>query len=131
MKREQEVLLQFLGSTYGELKKLDENIVSTSTSLQRDKSKQLENLVRNMVSNPAPAPSPQVVTPQPQPGPTTGPVLPHQQVVDDPNQLLFNFDVDEKKELFSVLSKITKTLNDIKQSILELKTASTRNRRSS
>ena len=113
-KIEEEAILGFLGSNYGELKKLDGHIVGSSSTLQ-PRSEDAKNALTAYVNekrkeiNPPP---PSVV--QPPQVEIEQHITPVQQIVEQPqidnNQLSFNFDVNEKDELFTLLEKDNQTL---------------------
>ena len=131
---EKAVLINFMGNTYGEVKKLDGNIVGNSSSLgnRRDGIRQhLEHVVKSNAANtpvntpPVQAPPVQrsvetapVVSPLPvQPGPSTVNEVHSQQ---DNNQLTFSFDVNEKEELFTLIEKILTRLDKLHRKVDDL-----------
>ncbi len=133
---EKAVLINFMGNTYGEVKKLDSNVVGNSTSLgnRSDGIKQhLEHVVKSNAANtPVNTPPVQaqpvqqpvgtapVVSPPPvQTGPgssTVNEVHPQQ----DDNQLTFSFDVNEKEELFTLIEKILTRLDKLHRKVDDL-----------
>lgn len=123
--QEKEAVLKFLGSTYGELKKLDGNIINPSSTLGRrsdDARKAVESFVSTHKSTPLPPqpadnempenmPKPEQVEVQQPQVQAQQPIQPIQQVVTQPQiddgQLSFNFDASEKDLLFDKIDKIT------------------------
>lgn len=126
---EKAVLINFMGNTYGEVKKLDGNIVGSSTSLggRSDSIKQhIEQIVKSSATNttpvreqPIPVQAPEPIAPVPVQVPQislnsiTEPIS-----VDD--QLTFNFDVNEKAELFTLIEKILTRLDKLHRKVDEL-----------
>ena len=126
---EKAVLINFMGSTYGEVKKLDGNIVSNSTSLgnRSDSIKQhIEQIVKSSTTNTTPVreqPIP-VQAPAPiAPVPVQAPQIPLNSItepVSTDNQLTFNFDTNEKAELFTLIEKILTRLDRLHRKVDEL-----------
>ena len=111
---EKDVLLQFMGGQYGELHKIDNNIIGGGT-LQQGKSHEVKQQITQLVQQPTPPPvvappapalQPQVSEPQPVPQP-----VPQQVEVKEDNQLTFNFDITEKDLLFDKLNKLDSKLD--------------------
>ena len=48
---ERDVLLNFMGNTYGEIKKLDGNIVGASSTLQATKSEEVKYILKRYLMN--------------------------------------------------------------------------------
>ena len=105
-------LIQFMGVQYGELNQLDGQIEGHAAlgkgSSQKIKQQVAQVLENTQVGSPAVSPSP--VAPQqqqvPPPPPAAVPVLnitPPEDEPVDPNQLEFNFNVNEKQELLSMV----------------------------
>ena len=131
---EKAVLINFMGNTYGEVKKLDSNVVGNSTSLgnRSDGIKQhLEHVVKSNAAN-TPVNTPPVqaqpvqqpveavpVVPSPlvQPGSSTVNEVHSQQ---DDNQLTFSFDVNEKEELFTLIEKVLTRLDKLHRKVDDL-----------
>jgi hypothetical protein len=126
---ERAALLNFMGNMYGEAKKMDNNIVGPSNTLQRGKSEEIKKQIEQVYTQPqqpappqaAPTPQPEVQQPQVQ---SQQPLQPVQQVmvqseVDD-NQLSFNFDTNEKDELFSLIEKILTRLDKLHRNVDEM-----------
>jgi len=121
------VMLNFMGQNMGELKKLDNYIVSKNQTLQGvtlDPHK-----VLNSIAPPAAAPQPPAfnLTPQPVPIPNTpvavaaAPVAAPTQ--SDPNQLEFDFDsCPYSKLIFDRLDTIDRRLEKIIEAINNLRT---------
>ena len=113
---EANLLLGMMGSTYGELKKLDGSQVGGSSShLRSDQMKKTLtesiNQIRRSVPKPPPAPvPPQPLPPQPVPQPPK-PEIPVEHHND--NQLTFNFDISEKDLLFDKIEKLTVKVNNL------------------
>ena len=100
---ERDVLLNFMGSTYGEIKKLDGNIVGQSSTLQATKSEEVKRQIEKVYNET----QPQVQVQQPQ--------VQVQQL--DDNQLSFNFDVNEKDELFELVNKVLTKLDKLNRKV--------------
>ena len=96
---ERDVLLNFMGSTYGEIKKLDGNIVGESPTLQATKSEEVKRQIEKVYNETQPQ-QPQVQVQQ----------------LDD-NQLSFNFDVNEKDELFELVNKVLTKLDKLNRKV--------------
>mgnify|MGYP003112949513 CR=1 FL=1 len=119
-KEERDVLLNFMGNMYGEAKKMDSNIIGPTNTLQRGKSEEIKKQIEQVYTQPqqsapvqaAPAPQPEIQQPQVQAQQSVQP-LPQ---VDD-NQLSFNFDTNEKDELFSLIEKILTRLDKLHQKV--------------
>lgn len=121
LEEEQNLLVNFMGNMYGETKKLDGNIVGESSTLERGRSEKIKQQIEQVISQPqqsvpqpvqtAPAPPPAVQQPEVQ-----APV-PVRQVVEQPqvddSQLMFNFDVNEKDELFALIGKVLKKVDNL------------------
>ena len=103
---ERDVLLNFMGSTYGEIKKLDGNIVGESSTLQATKSEEVKRQIEKVYNETQPQ-QPQVQVQQPQ--------VQVQQL--DDNQLAFNFDVNEKDELFELVNKVLTKLDKLNRKV--------------
>tara|TARA_R110001632_G_scaffold233085_1_gene376408 strand:- start:1189 stop:1641 length:453 start_codon:yes stop_codon:yes gene_type:complete len=103
---ERDVLLNFMGSTYGEIKKLDGNIVGESPTLQATKSEEVKRQIEKVYNETQPQ-QPQVQVQQPQ--------VQVQQL--DDNQLSFNFDVNEKDELFELVNKVLTKLDKLNRKV--------------
>ena len=121
---ERDVLLNFMGNTYGEIKKLDGNIVGASSTLQATKSEEVKRQIEKVFNEP----HSQVQQPQVQQVPVHQPqvqqVPVHQPQVElvqqpdiDQNQLSFNFDVNEKEELFTLIEKILTRLDKLHRKV--------------
>lgn len=130
-----EAVLNFLGTTYGELKKLDGNVIGPSSTLghRSDEVKnELERFIEQNKSQPVNThvqePTypennlPDVQQPQVQQNQPVLPLQPIQQqiVVDDPRQGEFNFDVNEKEELFNLVEKILTRLDKLHKKVDEI-----------
>ncbi len=125
---EQNLLVNFMGSMYGETKKLDSNIVGESATLGRGQSEKIKRHIEQVISQPQQSvPQPVQTAPAPQPAiqqPEVQAPAPVQQVVEQPqvndSQLMFNFDVNEKDELFALIEKVLKRLDNLHNKIDEL-----------
>ncbi len=118
--QEKEAVLNFLGSTYGELKKLDGDLIAPSSTLSprsADAKRNIEEFVnaekaalqqRQPVH--APPPPPTLVEVQ---EPTT--LVPPP--IEDDSQFEFNFDVNEKDELFELLDKVLTRLDKLHKKV--------------
>ena len=97
------ILLQFMGTQYGELNKLDTQI--EGYGLGKGSSQKIKQQVARVLEStqtapvPAPAPPPTTSTPASHPAP---PPLTQPTPVDN-DQLEFNFDANEKQELLSMV----------------------------
>ena len=122
---EKEAVLNFLGSTYGELKKLDGDLIAPSSTLaprSADAKRNIESFINTekaaLQQQAPPPPSP------PSPPPLVQPILPAQPQVEvqqvDDNQMSFNFDVNEKDELFSLLEKVLSRLDKLHKKVDEI-----------
>lgn len=123
---ERDVLINFMGNVYGETKKLDSNVVGTSSTLSDNKSNEIkqhiEKLVQQTIPTTAAAPSVSLPTPpaaavqvqQPQVQ-VQQPQVQVQQLDDD--QLSFNFDVNEKDELFELVNKVLTRLDKLNRKV--------------
>ncbi len=114
---ERDVLLNFMGSTYGEIKKLDGNIVGESSTLQATKSEEVKRQIEKVYNETQPQVQPQVQVQQPQVQPQQ-PQVQVQQL--DDNQLSFNFDVNEKEELFTLIEKVLTRLDKLHRKVDDL-----------
>lgn len=123
---ERAVLLNFMGNMYGEAKKMDSNIIGPTNTLQRGKSEEIKKQIEQVYTQPqqsalvqaAPSPPlPEVQQPQVQ---AQQPVVPVISSVVEDNQLAFNFDVNEKDELFSLIEKILTRLDKLHRKVDEL-----------
>ena len=121
---ERDVLLNFMGNTYGEIKKLDGNIVGASSTLQATKSEEVKRQIEKVFNEPhSQVQQPQVQQvpehqPQVQPVPVHAPqVEVVQQLNIDQNQLSFNFDVNEKEELFELVNKVLTKLDKLNKKV--------------
>ena len=124
---ERDVLLNFMGSTYGEIKKLDGNIVGESSTLQATKSEEVKRQIEKVYNETQPQ-QPQVQPQQPQVQPQQPQVQVQQPQVQvqqpqvqvqqlDDNQLSFNFDVNEKDELFELVNKVLTKLDKLNRKV--------------
>lgn len=124
-----EAVLNFLGNTYGELKKLDGNVIGPSSTLGHrsgEVKNELEKFINENKKQPVNITPPQPVYPennlpevqQPQVQ-VSQPVQPIQMPVDD-NQLTFDFDVNEKEELFSLIEKVLTRLDRLHRKVDDL-----------
>lgn len=116
---ERDVLLNFMGNTYGEIKKLDGNIVGASSTLQATKSEEVKRHIEKVFNEPH-SQVQQVPVQQPQ----VQQVSVHQPQVElvqqpdiDQNQLSFNFDVNEKDELFELVNKVLTRLDKLNRKV--------------
>ena len=123
---EDEAVLAFLGGTYGELKKLDGDLIAPSSTL-RPRSEDAKKVVEDFVKSKQPVPKAAAPTPTIVPQPreqAQQPVIPVQQVVVQPqiddNQLSFNFDVSEKDLLFEKIDKLTSRVDKLHNKVDKL-----------
>ena len=122
--QEKEAVLNFLGSTYGELKKLDGDLIAPSSTLSprsADAKRNIEEFVnaekaalqqRQPVHAPPPPPPPPSTLVEVQ-EPTT--LVPPP--IEDDSQFEFNFDVNEKDELFELLDKVLTRLDKLHKKV--------------
>ena len=119
---ERNVLLQFMGTQYGELNKLDGNIIGGSNTLQRGKSEEVKQQITQLVEAavpPAPPPPPPPPLPSPAPAPSPGNLSEAQPSnvsfgpPENDNQLTFNFDINEKDLLFNKIDKLTSKVDNL------------------
>lgn len=109
---QQQELIKLMGTVYGDSRKLDENIVSPTNTLTRDKSQNVKRAVEEMLQKTARpvAPPVQPIAPIIQKVEDTAPQLPQQvpAVVEQSpsNQLEFNFNTSEKDLLFKALKSM-------------------------
>ena len=126
---EKAVLINFMGNTYGEVKKLDGNIVGSSTSLggRSDSIKQhIEQIVKSSATNttpvreqPIPVQAPEPIAPVPVQVPQIS-LNSITEPISADDQLTFNFDVNEKAELFTLIEKILTRLDKLHRKVDEL-----------
>ena len=121
---ERDVLLNFMGNTYGEIKKLDGNIVGASSTLQATKSEEVKRQIEKVFNEPHSQVQQPQVHPVPEHQPQVQPVPVHapqveivQQLNIDQNQLSFNFDVNEKEELFELVNKVLTKLDKLNKKV--------------
>ena len=115
-----EALVNFMGGQYGEMHKMDQAIIGTSSTLTRGKSEEVKQQITQVLQQPIEPVAPQPSTPQPAPVPTP-PVQDQavptpQQPVND-NQLTFNFDTNEKDILFDKINKLTSRVDSLHHKI--------------
>jgi hypothetical protein len=120
---EKEAVLNFLGSTYGELKKLDGDLIAPSSTLaprSADAKRNIESFIntekaalQQQTPVHAPPPPPPVVEPV-QPVLLAQPQIEVQQI--DDNQMSIN----EKDELFSLLEKVLSRLDKLHRKVDEI-----------
>lgn len=129
---ERDVLLNFMGNTYGEIKKIDNHITSQSSTLQATGSEQVKKSIEQVFSQ-TPQPVQSAPTPQPvvqqsevqQPAAQVEqPVEPIPQISDQPeindSQLIFSFDVNEKDQLFDLIEKVSTKLDKLHRKVDDL-----------
>lgn len=119
---ERNALLNFMGSAYGEIKKIDSNIISQSSTLKATTSEQVKKQIEQVynkpqIEQPQVYTKPEVQQPQVQ---AQQPVALVNTVPLDDNQLSFNFDVNEKEELFNLIEKILTRLDRLHRKVDEL-----------
>lgn len=122
---EKAVLINFMGNTYGEVKKLEGNAVGNSNSLGQSSDgikQRIADVVKSNVANTAPSVVPVHAQPAPVPVqqeaavvqvPVTVPVV----AIEDNNQLTFSFDVNEKEELFALIEKVLTRLDKLHRNV--------------
>ena len=124
---ERDVLLNFMGNTYGEIKKIDNHITSQSSTLQATGSDKVKKSIEQVFSQ-APQPvqaatdlqpaiqQPVVQIEQPVEQIQQTPVMPQ---IDD-SQLVFSFDVNEKDQLFDLIEKVSTKLDKLHRKVDDL-----------
>ena len=128
-----ELLIGLLGSTYGELKKLDDSIIGSSSTLARRSNNVKEEITKVIKGVPPPPDVPilqaiaqpqpqQQFIPQPAPQPDFQFVAPQiQQPISDPNQLELDLNKSAKyDDIQNYLYTITDRLNRIEDKIDQL-----------
>ena len=127
---ERSVLLNFMGNMYGEAKKIDGNIIGEATTLKRGAGEEIKKQIEQVYAQPrsdepqraAPVqdvPSPQPVAVQPQVQAQQQVIPPQPSAIND-NQLAFNFDVNEKDELFLLLEKTLTRIDRLHKKVDDL-----------
>jgi hypothetical protein len=139
---ERNVLVNFMGNIYGQTKKIDSNVVGASTTLGNNKSNGIKQHIEKLVSQPLAGRSgtgtdlggtPAVNTVNP---PVTQPVQPVAQAatqrvftppvqlepVTDPDQMMLNFDVNEKDELFDMITKLLTQVDKLHRKVDNMST---------
>ena len=127
---ERSVVLNFMGNMYGEAKKIDGNIIGEATTLKRGAGEEIKKQIEQVYAQPrgvqpqhaAPVqdvPSPQPVAVQPQIQAQQQVILPQPSMIND-NQLAFNFDVNEKDELFLLLEKTLTRIDRLHKKVDDL-----------
>ena len=112
---ERDVLLNFMGNTYGEVKKIDGNIIGESSTLKASKSEEVKRQIEKVFNTgERQVHEPQVQVQQPQVQ-VQQPQVQVQQL--DDNQLSFNFDVNEKDELFELVYKLLTRLDKLNSKV--------------
>jgi len=119
---ERDVLLNFMGNTYGEVKKIDGNIIGESSTLKASKSEEVKRQIEKVFNTgERQVQQPQVQVQQPQvqvQQPQVQVQQPQVQVQQlDDNQLSFNFDVNEKDELFELVYKLLTRLDKLNSKV--------------
>ena len=123
---ERDVLLNFMGNTYGEIKKIDNHIIGQSSTLKATNSEEVKRHIEQVFNEPldrqpnVQQPQIQVQAPivqQPQIQ-VQAPII--QQLDVDINQLSFNFDVNEKEELFNLVNKVLTKLDKLNRKVDEI-----------
>lgn len=120
---ERALLVNFMGNMYGETKNIDSQIVGSSPTLERGRSEKIKQQIEQVISQPQQS-APQQVQAAPPPPAVEQPVVPVQQVVTQPevddSQLMLNFDVNEKDEIFTLIGKVLKRVDDLHMKVDEL-----------
>jgi hypothetical protein len=109
---EREVLLNFMGSMYGESKKMEGNIIGETNTLKKGGSEEIKKQIEQVFAQPQQSVPQQVQTaPTPiQPVVEEPKIQVEQEVVND-NQLSFNFNVSEKENLLNQIENLTDRVN--------------------
>ena len=112
---EQNLLVNFMGNMYGEVQKMDNNIVNPSNTLQRGKSEEIKRNIEQVLAQPQ-QPAQQVqaaVTPPP----VEQPQVLQPEVQKDDNLLSLNFDTNEKDEIFDIMNRVLTRLDNLNKKI--------------
>ena len=128
---ERDVLINFMGNIYGESKKLDGNIIGASSTLSNNKSNEIRQHIEKLVHEPREVIAPSLPVRVPDLTPTVSipvvdiPSTPAAAVSIlapdvDSNQLSFNFDVNEKAELFDLVNKVLTRLDKLHRKVDEI-----------
>ena len=120
---EREVLINFMGSMYGETKKMEGNIIGETNTLKKGGSEEIKKQIEQVFAQP------QQSAPQVQAAPIPNPpvqklsvptqVQPAEIPNDDP-QLSFNFNVSEKEILLNQIEILLQKINFNTKQIKEL-----------
>tara|TARA_R110001599_G_scaffold100119_3_gene256478 strand:+ start:10511 stop:11071 length:561 start_codon:yes stop_codon:yes gene_type:complete len=122
---EQNLLVNFMGSMYGETKKLDGNIVGESATLGRGRSEKIKQQIEQVISQPQQSvPQPVQTAPVPQPVVQQPQVQQVQQVVEQPqandSQMTFSFDINEKDQLFDLIKTLSTRIDKLHRKVDDL-----------
>jgi len=114
---ERDVLINFMGNIYGETKKLDSNVIGASSTLSNNKSNEIRQHIEKLVHTTRE----EIIPAIPVSSAASIPVTVAASIPVDAatalmnvveyNQLSFNFDIDEKAELFALVNKILTRLD--------------------
>jgi hypothetical protein len=126
---EREVLLNFMGNMYGEAKKIDGQIIASSSTLQGGRSEEIKRQIEQVYTQPQQSVPQQVQAAPPvqstpfeaQPNKVTVSQPPIQEpIVENTNQLTLNFNVSEKEDLLNQIEILLKKINFNTKQIEEL-----------
>jgi hypothetical protein len=126
---ERDVLLNFMGNMYGEAKKMDSQIITSSTTLQGGKSEEIKRQIEQVYTQPQQSVPVQVQAAPPvqstpleaQPNKVTvSQPLISETVIENSDQLTLNFNVSEKEDLINQVNDLVKKLNFQTKQIKEL-----------
>ena len=128
---EKEVSIQFMGGQYGEMHKMDQAIIGSSSTLTKGKSEEVKQQITQLLQQPAKPVAPQPLPPQPQVEPlqqnlteaqpirvnTNTPVNESSDSFSERGQLTFNFDITEKDLLFDKINKLSSRVDSLHNKI--------------
>ena len=118
---EKELLVNFMGNMYGEVQKMDSNIINPSNTLQRGKSEEIKKNIEQVLAQPQqPVQQEQAAIAPQQVQQVQQPQENIQQVNLNDNQLSFNFDTNEKDQLFDTMERVLTRLEVLNKKIDKL-----------
>ena len=126
----QNALINFMGGQYGEMLQMDNQIVGESTGVRKGKSEEVKQQITQLVQQPLQQPAPPVAPLPPSQPPVPEPVQADpmisksvdvpQSPPESPDQLTFNFDINEKDILFDKIDKINARLDTLNNKINDI-----------
>tara|TARA_A100000172_G_scaffold69752_2_gene49936 strand:- start:875 stop:1456 length:582 start_codon:yes stop_codon:yes gene_type:complete len=132
---ERNVLINFMGTQYGEMHKMDKNIVGESSVLKRGKSDEVKQQITQLLQQPVQPAAPQPLPPQPEvpeveplqsnlsePQPSKVAIQVPVNVPPDPppnsDQMTFNFDVSEKELLLNSIQTLADKIDNLNKMVV-------------